>query len=539
VLDSPGSQIGLRYGRTVDLAVRYVRDDPKQEPVSGEPVHFAIFDDPVGSTLTHDVVSTDDDGLATVTLTAGSQEGAFRVRASAGGAADVELAISISELEFVQMDALLTDPLPSPGSRTLIAALYSDRDCAAIPPTPKGTGASRTLVASSVASTTLGFVNLLSRTYAVVGRVEEAGRLVAFGCLDVDRALIPPGAHLKIPLALRPVRPSVVGEFTLDTTLGTSRAARTDDLFADIDILDRCEGHLGQLLLDELVTRVTPLRATQVAAHRGATVPSTVGSSTVSCRPSKLAAADTLDVELGALVSAAGSPGEARALLLADLDALMQSAHLHSTLALTATTPPLTDGPSAPNRFAVSHQAATVSFTLAAATRIDTLATLALPSLGAVDVPASASANLLTIDEHALPIRLSSLWGTAFDSLSIEVRLPSLADATLAGWVTASALAASRSSMSGCAAIEDLVCQKTGPSGCAGTLLVPCANAVTAVAARVAAPFSAELPLELHGTATITDIDGDLIADRFDAGQWVTSGAIGADLSWSGARTVP
>jgi hypothetical protein len=539
ILDPPGSQIGLRYGKPVDLQVRYLRDDAAATPISGEPVRFAIFDDPVGSTLARDVVTTDDAGLATVTLTAGSQEGSFHVRASASGADDAEFAIAISQLDFVQLDPELTDPLPLPGGRTLVAALYQELPCAQISPTPKVTGADRTLVAPGVSSTHLSFVNLLSRSYAVVGRVEAMGGLVAFGCVDVDRALVPPGARLVVPVVMHAVQASVVGGFDLDTEAGSSRASRTDSLFADVDVLDRCVAHLGQLLLDELAARVAPLRASQIAALRGPATPSTVGSSTVACRPGKLGAVDSLDAELGALVSATGSPGEARTDLIADLDAILQSAHLRSHLELTGTTPPLTDGPGAPPRYAASHQARVVTLTLGMSTRTDDLLKLGVPVLGADGIGAHAAADELLIDTHELPIGLPALWGDALSALSIAIRLPALPKQTLGGWASAAALAAQRSGKSGCAAIEDLICQRTDPTGCAGTLLTACANAVAAVAARMDAPFSPSLALTLTGSATIVDTDDDLVADKLDPGRWTAAGAIAGQLSFTGPRSAP
>src|SRR6476646_7239051 len=72
VLDS--SQIGLHYGKSTELRVRYHTDDAAATAVTGAAVRFSIFGDPAGSTLSRDTVTTDVNGVATVTLTAGQAE---------------------------------------------------------------------------------------------------------------------------------------------------------------------------------------------------------------------------------------------------------------------------------------------------------------------------------------------------------------------------------------------------------------------------------------------------------------------------------
>jgi hypothetical protein len=307
-------------------------------------------------------------------------------------------------------------------------------------------------------------------------------------------------------------------------------------VFDDVDVLDRCDGHLGQLLLDELASRVTPARAAQIAAVRGAATPSTVGSSTVGCRPAMVGGNPSLDDQLGALLSA-NAPGNERAMLLADLDQLLANATLRSHLDLVATTAPITDGDTSPLRFDATHTAREVDLALGAAMRKEDLAALGIPVVAADGVSAHAAGATLTIDQHALPFGLPALWGDAFSALSIAVRLPTLMDATLGGWATASVAAASRSGLTGCAAIEDLVCQVTDPTGCAGTIVGPCSEATVAVDARLDATFAPTPSLDLAGSATIVDSDGDLVAEALDAGRWTATDAIAAQLSFTGTRT--
>ncbi len=545
ILDPPGSQIGLRFSRSQALAVRYLIDDASARPLRNEPVRFAIFDDPVGSTLSQDSVLTDDEGLAMVALNGGTQEGSFHVRVTAAGATDVEFAISISELEFVDIDAEIIDPLPESGGRTLVAALFTDRPCAALGPSPTMIGASRTLVRPAADRATFSFVNLLSRTSAVVGRVEDAGKLVAYGCLDVDRALAPPGASLRLPIPMSDVQPTVVGSYEIVTSLSSARDGRADGLLADYDVVDRCEGHLAQLLLDELISRLPMARASLAASQRAPTVVSTVGQSSIACRPAKLGATDTLDAELHALVGT-GSNGGKRAELWGDLDELLESATMSSRLRISSTAPQLGDGADAPESLLVDHEVRTITLALGSMTRVYDLAALGRPTYGVSGIGALRSAAQLTIYAHTLPLGIPELWGTAWGELSIAPRLPALAEPTVSGWVRAAAAEAQRSAKAGCAAIEDLVCERTGgQAGCTGTLLTPCAQAIDAVATRLAVPLSIAAPwpgaasLGLQGSAIIVDDDADLVGNRLDEGTWVASGTLSQGLAFAGQRSTP
>ncbi len=542
IQDPPGAQLGLRYGTSINLVVRYLLEDADQTPVRGT-VHFAIFDDPgssnmTGSTLARSDVMTDSEGRATIALTAGNQEGSFRVEASAPGAATVQFSISISELEFVRIDANLTDPLPMPGGRALDALLYTGVACADLPITETPTGASRTLMAPPAKTATLSFINLLSQQYAVVGRVTDAGHLVAYGCIDVPIALDPPGAYLSLPIPLAGVSPNVTGTFNLSTAITATRAERSDGLFADYDVLDRCAGHLGQLLLDELSTRATSSRQMLIAAVRGVAAASTDGSSTVNCYPATVGASPSLDADLDTIISAQ-SPGSVRVMLLADLDAILQSGTMTSTLTLVAGSPLPGDGASSPTRLIATHQAATLAFTVGAQTRTDDLLALGLPVLGASNLACSYQDSTLTIGAHDLPIGVAARWGDAFDTLSIAARLPALADATPGGWSTAAVASAQSGGASGCAAIESEVCTISGGSGCLGTLITPCQGAVTAVAARLAAPFADTRPLALTGTATTVDSNNDLVADGLMPGTFTASAIVTGSLAFSGERGAP
>ncbi len=530
----PAGQIGLRYEQSAMLLVRYVLGDGAT-PVHGEAVRFAIFDDPAGSTLARDLVETDNAGYASVVLSAGNHEGSFRVRASAAGANDVEFSISVSSQEFVQITAAITDPLPGAGTHTLTAALYSGQRCADLGITPSLAGSPRVLQVDSQAVASLAFVNLLSRDYAMVARVGAGTRLLAYGCVDVDHHLASPGATLHVPVAVFTVTPSVVGQLVLSSQIGTSRAARGDDLWKGVDVLDRCRGHLGQLLLDELASRVGLALAAAIASARGIAAPTDVGVSTISCYPAAVGAMASLDAELSDLLEASAT-GVARAGLIGDFDQLLASGALGTRLTLTPTSALATDGPHSPRRLVVEHRALEVVLRVGITSHTYDLDALGWPSTTTSGIAASTDMGSLTIARHGLAIALPELWGLGFGALALKVRLPSLTDTTWTGWVAAAVAATTRNGSAGCAAIENLVCERTGVAGCTGTLVAPCAAAVTATGAALDQMFAREQVLTLEGSASAIDDDGDLVADGLAFGAWTAAGPIESQVSFSGKR---
>lgn len=526
------AQVGLRYGEAVQLGVRYVLDDDAEEAVRG-PVRFSIFGDPGGSTLSRDTVQTDGSGGAHVTLTAGSQEGSsFSVHASAAGAADAVFDVSVSKLQFVHVDAVLVDPLAKPGTRTLVAALFSGKTCMQVPAAPMLVGASRTVSSAPAAKATLSFLNLLSGSYALVGRLESMGALVAYGCIDLPAALLPPGTFLSVPLPLVPTSPDVSGSFTLSTSLTTKRNARADSRFSPVDIVDRCPGHSAQLLLDAITSEAPATRQALLTAQRGTATPSTAGTSTVGCRPALVGTVDSLDARLGALLDATVD-GAQRVALVSDLDTILASGVLASTLALSPTIAHPGDTSSTGLRYEGRHTAMTVAFALG--TPLD-LALLGVPARSIRGIDVTTAGGRLGIGKHVLGLELPALWGETFSTASVAARLPALTDPTWSGWLRGAVDAVQHGGKTGCAAVEDLLCEQTGTAGCAGTLLTACEDAVTSVGDALETLFAGGDGLTLAGSATLFDGDGDLVTDSLRAGSFTASGPLDGMLPFTGTR---
>ena len=72
-------------------------------------------------------MTTDVNGVATVTLTAGQAEKSFRVAATAPNAPEADFDVSVSKFDFVELDAA-SSTWATPV--TLRALLYDDKTCA-------------------------------------------------------------------------------------------------------------------------------------------------------------------------------------------------------------------------------------------------------------------------------------------------------------------------------------------------------------------------------------------------------------------------
>ena len=259
VMDPPGSQIGLHYGKSIDLRVRYHAADATAAPVAGATVHFSIFRDPAGSTLSRDTAQTDVNGIATVTLTAGQAEKSFMVAATAVNAPEADFDVSVSKFDFVELDAQLAWPTAS----TLRALLYDDKSCAELPASPSLPPPSRELSKPSATTATLQFVNLLSAPYALVGRAEDDnGNLVGYGCVDVGAELAPPGSVSTVPVPLVATVPSAAGSYALVSTIEPQPAVYASLVGTWKRLADGCPYGAAQALLD----------AMGVTSHRDAVV---------------------------------------------------------------------------------------------------------------------------------------------------------------------------------------------------------------------------------------------------------------------------
>ena len=484
------SQIGLHYGKSTDLEVRYHTDDAAATPVAGATVHFSIFKDPAGSTLTRDTATTDSLGVASVTLTAGQAEADFRVAATAINAPEADFDIVVSKLDFVEVDA----QLQWAGAATLRALLYDDKTCAALPASPTLPPPSRAL-SKTGETATLQFVNLLSKPYALVGRAENGdGTLVGYACVDIGAELVPPGSVSVVPLPLQPVVASPTGSYTLTSTLVPEPSVYATLVGTWQQFGGGCPYGAAQALLD----------AMGISSHRDPVMAD-------GCRPTSTT---SLDEQLQALLTAPPmAPANALPAIAGDLMAITASATVKSTLTVT---------PASTTSWTAEH--ALVSAELAVSASVSKsydLVALGEPVIDVKGVAFGDDGSIVTIGAHDFTLGWTTLWLQAFTDLSLTVRVSGLGSPAIPSLVAAVVAPASRSGKMGCAAVDDLVCSVTTGSGtCA--LTTPCASALGPVASELAAGFApaSGIDLTLSGTAMPVDSNGDLVVDLLSGGAW-------------------
>ncbi|HEY7956996.1 MAG TPA: hypothetical protein VII38_16940, partial [Polyangia bacterium] len=404
-----GAQIGRHYGETARLQVRYRLDDPAMTPLGSAQVRFAIFGDPGGSTLSTDRATTDGSGVASVSLTAGSEEASFKVEASADGAPDAEIDITVSKQDFVDLSVALA--YDGPGTvQTFRALLYVGQPCRALVPKPVPDPAFRAFsVESGPAGTTgtIAFLSLLSRDYAVMGRAEDAsGHLLAFGCADVGAGLLPPGTSATLPLPLDLVQASPLGSFELTSELPLAPEVVAPSV-APLSALAACAESPGQNLLDAIEPKLSSALATAIESHRGAV-------DAMGCRPPQLAGgAPSLDAQLEPLLTASGSPGAQLDAIALDLDHLAKSAELVSLLTITA---------AGAADFTAEHTLERLTLSTATGQMTYDLALAGLPIIDVRDLPLTLAGAQLTLGSHGFTLGLAPLFGRAFGDLALTPR---------------------------------------------------------------------------------------------------------------------
>jgi hypothetical protein len=480
------SQRGLIFGETQSLSVRLHSADAGNDPVPNATVRFSIFRDPAGSTLTTDHARTDGNGVASVQLTAGQAVAAFVVSATANNAPEALFDVSVAKSsdDFVDLAVVLSWPGGDPTMTTLRAILFDDRGCADLPPATNQPAPFRALSATG-SDATLQLQRLLRRSYAVVGRAEDAagGRLLGYGCVEVGPGLLPPASSSTLPLPLQAVSATPVGSYTLASQLTPANASAAAVL-APWRTLD-CPNGAAQLLLDALgINQGTP----DGKGCKSAPV------------DSQLQAA--LGVSAGQLAAIYG-----------DLQAILgNGAELTSTLTVS---------PAGARAYTAEHRLGSVRLRSAAAAQEYDLGALGLPIVRVANIATSHDGKTLTLGSHGFTFGWHTIWKQALLDLS-SLPTPSL------GSLMSEIVAGARSgSLTGCAAVADV---------CSACSTAACADAGVAIGASweaALAPVSA-IDLVLAGSATTVDSPADLTVGELTLGLW-SSPQLSAG-SFSGAR---
>jgi hypothetical protein len=134
-------------------------------------------------------------------------------------------------------------------------------------------------------------------------------------------------------------------------------------------------------------------------------------------------------------------------------------------------------------------------------------------------VPLGYSGATLSIGSHGFALGLASFWRQAFLDLSLAKRLPALTAPPIANLVSGLVNGAAANGLSGCAAVESVVCAAAGVTPCA--VQAACMAALPTMSATLDA-FVAPggIDLQLTGQATVIDNKGDLQGHLLGSGTW-------------------
>jgi hypothetical protein len=541
----PGSDVGLSRGGQQTLQVRY---SDTGGGIVGAPVHFAIFGDPRGSTLSADTAATDNAGSASIQVRAGAVSTRFQVRTSAAGAQDVTFYIEVSDAGF---GSLLVDSAYLPGAvgvdqlKKLTYSLYGNIACASINPRSPPP-ALRSRLTSSVTSK-ISFKALplnIDHTVAVSAQIHDSKApgngwvLQASGCAEVPASVLRDGHELLLTLPLKDLPLQLGGTYDLSTTVTLPQANRPlADALAPFSGLVDCPLDPAQLLLDCILDAIdggdpldcvvaAPSGKTQaMLAERGPLTKGCRGATTALKAPSLeqqlVSAADP--AALAKIVTAVGQVEAKAATVLTRLS-------IGSTLKIFPA--------EGPGDIVVSHELVSVAIS-DGKTRVDLkYANLGVPVWLASPVAGSVdNKGALTLAQHGFTARYGLVARQALGQLVLKP-LGLESDSVKQAAVLVHLISATGSSgkVYGCPAVDAIVCKaaRLAP-GCLGQA---CAEGIKAAGQWLDAGFTQidgqHTDLHLSGEALLSDTNGDLTVDEIGTpsspGTWTATLTMGAEV---------
>lgn len=493
--------LGLHYAERTTLSVRYRRSG---QPVPGATLSVHLDRDDSGATLSADRLITNDRGDASVLLTAGASEGAFHVIIDAPLAPSLVVDVAVSRFDFADLDVFV-DATAFDATVLVRSGLVLDTGCAQLPATSSPLPAARINQASERRAT-LPFTVLVVKPYSIYARAEDAqGRLVAYGCVDIPESLLRTGLRPLVPVPVTPVMPNPVGTYGL--TLDLLTRSPSPDPYGAL----ACPAGQGQLVLDGLLEALAPVDAalaTRIVAARGAL-------DAMGCR----AGMGSIDERVHSSLVAA-SAGLQLQTVANDLVALRSAATVGTQLEITT---------GSGSQFQARHGLQTIRFALGPSSKQYSLN--ALPIVAANDLSVMQTANSLTIPPHVLTLQLPSWWGRAMTDLALAPRGIVQAPPQL---FAAAVNTASANAMTGCAAIEGVICSVVA-APCAGKLGTACASGRDSAAGRLTQALTSSPPgFDLSWSMILhaEDPSGSLKVQRIASGQvsGIAGGASGATM---------
>jgi len=518
VLDPPSESIGLSYGESVTLRVRYEYEDG--ELVSGGAVSFAILEsataDPGGSTLSATSATTDARGIAQVDLTAGASRTTFRVQAQADDASPAYFYVSVSEDGFAELAITpehqgARDPtsFDRVELRLFMASVLqcADLDIDALPDS-----VFPPLETAGFDGTAADFRNVSAGgAYTLVSWAEVPGSDVrlAAGCIDLPSdAILPTTIALAAQVTDRPAHlPTAVAlSSQIDLTPLADELQQTG-LDAPWRTL-ACPAGPGQLILDCTLDALAPDGTLDCDVHSTDAVVASVEAQrgTVGpggCRPMIANAGASLDSKLAVAIAQGDFPSGA--VLTAMLDARTSTL---GSLALVSQLRFLGPG-------VAGHRLDGATLTVGGSDYAVSLGQTQRPVVDQHSVAIAIDADQqMTLGAHGFTLRIGSLVRAGFRDRGLAAAGLANRETDL-GTAMAESAYDGTSSTYGCDAISAVLCGSIGQSqSCA-------VNACDAAATHLDGALSAwwkhldgsGLDCTLSGSATVHDDNNDLVVD--------------------------
>lgn len=532
VVDPAGGTLGLFPADRQYLRVAY--RTLSGSPVGGSRVSFAIFGDPVGSALSADSSTTDQNGLAAVEVRAAASTASFYIIISAANAEDQRVDVAVSKEGFVSLRVatVYAGDFSASQVRTVQCLLYDDLTCETLG-TSVGQEPIRSRDKLSIGEAHV-FQNLPSDSnYALRCTARNiSDQLYASGCLSIPDRLLPPNLELAVSVNLVDEPLSFAGKYQLKSSVALPNSLRPlAAALAPWSDLTDCNNDPAQLLLDCIVDALSnpnpdcivegalSAEAAAVAAERG--------TLQAGCRGTKNSqGANSLDRLLTDRIEDQ-DPNLNKRLAQAETSAVLiiTQFSLKSTLQLSQ--------PNGEGTLTATHSPNSLTFTSGGATQTYALSGASgelgkpvgifQPSSG--PVAAIFSNWQLAIAEHSFSFPFGLMAADALETFPwVSLQLTSLTSVPqkIAGTI----LDANRV---GCDAIDALVCDQARLSP--GCLSKACPAALAAMATYLRSGF-AELGstggiLTSSGLAKVADPNGDRIIETIgspqDPGVWVNA----------------
>ena len=503
--------LGLHYAERTTLSVRYRRSG---QPIPGATLSVHLDRDDSGATLSADRLITNDRGEASVLLTAGASEGAFHVVIEAPLAPSLVVDVAVSRFDFADLDVFV-DATAIDSTTLVRAGLVLDASCTQLPVTPQPLSAAR-LNQASERRATLPFTVLVVKPYSIYARAEDAqGRLLAYGCVDIPETLLRTGLRPLVPVPVTAVMPSPLGTFGLQLDLVTR--APSPDPYAIL----ACPVGQGQLLLDGLLEALGPMDA--ALANRVAASRSPLDAA--GCR----VGTGALDERVHTILAAAPSGGQLQS-AANDLVALRSAATVNTLLEVTA---------GSGSQFQARHTLQSIRFTLGP-TSTKQYSLSALPVIAANDLTLQQTGASLMVPPHVLTLQLPTWWGRAITDLALTPRGILQPPSAL---FAAAVNTASANALTGCAAVESVICGVVA-APCAGKLTSVCGAGRDSAAGRLAQALTSSPPgfdLSWSMILHLEDPNGSLKAQKIGSGQvsGIAGGASGSSMLSGTASGAP